>query len=160
MSEPWPFATTLDELVAEHEKKMTRRLPSERDIRKIAYSPDQLKSARLRLGWSIASTAAFCEVSPTTWRNWEKGRAVPNTHKTHIIRKIKEMGTLKPDLITPADVRLIRETFRYTLDSCSKSHHVAPSTWLRWERGQTPGPKHQTLLSESLELAKIILEKE
>lgn len=153
--------TTLTERVDEYTERLAPRLPSDRAWRAVRFAPERIKAARLRAGWTIAYAARFCQVSASTFRNWEHGRSVPTEKQKPLIRQLEAIAAEFPELVRPEDIKFIRSFFDYCLKDLEQMYGIRSRTWLRWEAGTSlPKPDHRRALADSLALAKSLQQED
>jgi putative transcriptional regulator len=56
----------------------------------VTITPDELRSVREKLNLSQAAFALYLHTGETTYRNWEQGRARPNTQAVLLIRMVQQ----------------------------------------------------------------------
>jgi transcriptional regulator with XRE-family HTH domain len=50
--------------------------------------PDRLRAMRRRSGWSIRRAAAHLGVDPTTWGDWERGKAILFSTQRRLVARL------------------------------------------------------------------------
>ncbi|CAK0768536.1 HTH-type transcriptional regulator / antitoxin MqsA [uncultured Gammaproteobacteria bacterium] len=68
-------------------------------------TPDELRSVRLKYGFTQAEMEKLLTIGPKTWVRWERGKVVQGLAADQMIRQIAKNPELLRDLMTNSDIR-------------------------------------------------------
>jgi len=108
-------------------------------------TPQDLKTLRLSLGWTIAQATDLTGLSAHRWERLEAGESKIPPAVALIMRTKAQKGTASTDLaLTPAHLTAFRRAFSLTQALAAALADVSRVTWNRWEQGRVPVPAHLT----------------